>query len=395
MSSSFITLTVVLWGEAKRLTSSNPRTYPTKPGFKTKAINVAEQSAFKRVVSFTKELINNYLEDDALNLGAALAYYTVFSFAPLLMIATTVASYFVGEDAASGRLYGEISSLLGDSAAETIQEIVSNAYTSGDNFWATAISIGTLVFAATGVFFNLQVSLNKIWEIKPTPENGIKAMVMKRLLSFSFVIGLGFLLLVTMVVNAAVLGFMDKLAELIPGLGQLVLAIGTWLLTTAITAGVFTVMLRFLPDAKARWRDIFAGALFAAILFGLGRMVIGFYIGNSDFSSTYGAAGALITLLIWTYYNSQILFLGAEFTYVWAARNGNPIVPDDHAVRIRVKTVPVDQLGRTEREAAREEADAGATADAGGDQAYDQSAKERAKQRIQDDPDRVSQRPVG
>ena len=335
------------------------------------------------------------MEDDAFNLGAALAYYTVFSFAPLLVVATSVATYFVGEEAVSGRLYGELSSLLGDQAAESIQEIVSNAYSSGDTFWATAVSIGTLVFAATGVFANLQISLNKIWEIKPTPENGIMAFIMKRLLSFGFVVGLGFLLMVTLVINAVVLGFMDKIAELVPGLGEILLAIGTWLLTTVITAAVFAVMFRYLPDAKARWRDILIGSLFTAILFGLGRILIGFYIGNSDFSSTYGAAGAMITLLVWTYYNSQIMFLGAEFTYVWARRSGNPIVPDNHAVRIRVKEVPIDHRGRTRKEAMAEDGYVSDPAEDEGDAADGTPGKERAKQRIQDDPDRISQRPVG
>ncbi|OAV44347.1 YihY/virulence factor BrkB family protein [Lewinella sp. 4G2] len=337
-----------------------------------------QHTIFSRAWGFTKELFQNYTDDDALNLGAALAYYTVFSFAPLLMVATTIASYFFGEEAVSGRLYGELASLLGPKSAETIQEIVSNAYTSGDSWWATAISIGTLVFAATGVFANLQISLNKIWEIKPKPENGIKAFIMKRILSFSFVVGLGFLLMVTLVVNALVLGFMDKIAEMIPGLGTYVLAIGTWLLTTIITAGVFAMMFRYLPDAKARWRDILVGSVFTAILFGIGRILIGFYIGNSDFSSTYGAAGALITLLVWTYYNSQILFLGAEFTFVWAARNGNPILPDDHAVKIVTEEIVLTE--KQIHQQAQETAVNGAIT---------------TPPRPVKDPDRISQRPVG
>lgn len=296
---------------------------------------------FSKTFGFAKEVVNEYIKDDALNLGAALAYYTVFSFAPLLMVATTVASYFFGEQAVNGQLYGELQGLLGREAAESIQEIVSNTYRSGDSVWATIISIGTLIFAATGVFSNLKISLNKMWEIQPQPTNGIVAFIKTRVLSFGFVIGLGFLLMVTLVANALVIGFMDKLAELVPALGSFMLAATSWLLTTAITAGIFALLFRFLPDARARWRDIWAGAIFTALLFGLGRVVIGFYIGNSDFSSTYGAAGALITLLVWTYYNSQILFLGAEFTQVWARRNDNPIVPTEHAAKIKTKTIKV------------------------------------------------------
>lgn len=296
---------------------------------------------FKTAINFTKELFSNYLEDDAFNLGAALAYYTVFSFAPLVIVSTSVASYFIGEEAATGRLYGELKSLLGADAAETLQEIVSNAYNSGDTFWAGAISIGTLLFAATGVFSNLKISLNKIWEIKATPTNGILAFLFTRLLSFSFVVGLGFLLMITLVVNALVIGFMDQVASFVPALGPLMLAVTSWIVTTLVTALIFALLFRYLPDARARWRDIWAGAIFTAILFGIGRWLIGFYIGNSDFSSTYGAAGALITLLVWTYYNSQILFLGAEFTATWAKWRGNPIIPTDQAVKIRREIVEV------------------------------------------------------
>ncbi|MEM9525980.1 MAG: YihY/virulence factor BrkB family protein [Bacteroidota bacterium] len=291
-------------------------------------------SFFKSVIDFSKELFSNYLEDDAFNLGAALAYYTVFSFAPLVVVVTSVASYFIGAEAASGRLYGELENLLGVDAAKTLEGIVSNAYNSGDTFWAGIISIGTLLFAATGVFNNLKTSLNKIWEIKPTPSNGFLAFLATRLLSFSFVVGLGFLLMITLVVNTLVIGFIDQIASMIPALGPAMLAVTSWLLTTLVTALIFALLFRYLPDARARWRDIWAGSLFTAILFGMGHWLIGLYIGNSNFSNTYGAAGALITLLVWTYYNSQILFLGAEFTYVWARWRGNPILPARATVKV-------------------------------------------------------------
>ncbi|WP_020570981.1 YihY/virulence factor BrkB family protein [Neolewinella persica] len=296
---------------------------------------------FKKIFQFTKDLINAYTEDDALNLGAALAYYTVFSFAPMLVVATSVASYFFGQEAINGRLNSELISLLGPNAAQTLSEIISNAYVSGDTLWATAISLGTLLFAATGVFSNLKISLNKIWNIQSTPTNGILAFIFTRLLSFSFVIGMGFLLMTTLIINAFVIGFMDQIASFIPALGPLMLAVTSWFVSTIVTAFIFLLLFRFLPDARARWRDLWAGAIFTALLFGLGRFLIGFYIGNSDFSSTYGAAGALITLLVWTYYNSQILFLGAEFTQVWARWRGNPIVPTKDAVKVKRELVRV------------------------------------------------------
>ena len=300
-----------------------------------------ERNVFKRIFAFAKELFTNFADDDAFNLGAALAYYTVFSFAPMLVVATTVASYFAGQEAVQGRLDRELEGLLGPDAAQSLQEIIGNAYRSGDTGLATTIGVATLLFAATGVFSNLKISLNKIWEIKPTPTNGILAFIKTRVLSFSFVVGLGFLLMTTLVINALVIGFMDQLAAMIPYLGPIMLAVASWVLATAITTVIFVLLFRYLPDARARWRDLWAGAIFTALLFGLGRFLIGYYIGNSDFSSTYGAAGALITLLVWTYYNSLILFLGAEFTQVWARWRGNPIVPTDHAVKIKREIVEV------------------------------------------------------
>ena len=298
----------------------------------------------KRTLSFSKELFGNYGKDDAFTLGAALAYYTVFSFAPLLVVAIAVASYFVGEEAVTGRLYGELNGLLGPEAASTLQEIVSNAYSTGDSLWATVLSIATLVFTATTVFATLKTSLNRIWGLEARPANNILGFLFVRLLSFSFVVGLGFMLMITLAVNALIIGFMDNLAELIPSLGAVVLAVTSWVISTAVTAVIFALLFRYLPDAKARWKDIWAGAIFTALLFGLGRWLIGLYIGNSDFGNTYGAAGALVTLMIWTYYNSQILFLGAEFTYVWARRRGFPIRPNHNAVRVVTEVRKVDGI---------------------------------------------------
>jgi membrane protein len=301
-----------------------------------------ETNIFKRTFAFVEDVINQYIEDDALNLGAALAYYTVFSFAPMLVVATSIAGYFFGDKAINGRLNDELGGLLGQDSADTLSEIISNAYVSGDTVLATTVGVGTLIFAATGVFSNLKFSLNKIWNIQPTPSNGVIAFIFTRLLSFSFVVGLGFVLMITLVLNALVIGFMDQLGVYVPAFGPAIITFSSWVVSTMVTTFIFVLLFRYLPDARARWRDLWAGAVFTALLFGLGRFLIGFYIGNSDFSSTYGAAGALITLLVWTYYNSQILFLGAEFTQVWAQWKGKPIVPTEDAVKVRREMVKVD-----------------------------------------------------
>ena len=174
---------------------------------------------FQRVWSFTKELFTNFGNDDAFTLGAALAYYTVFSFAPLLVVAIAVASYFMGEAAVTGRLYGELEGLLGPDAASTLQEIVGNAYQTGDSLWATILSVATLLFTATTVFATLKTSLNRIWEIEARPSNSVLGFIFTRLLSFGFVLGLGFMLMITLVVNALIIGFVDQLSSMIPVLG--------------------------------------------------------------------------------------------------------------------------------------------------------------------------------
>ncbi len=296
----------------------------------------------RQLWTFVRDVFNAFFDDDAFTLSAALAYYTVFSFAPMLLIATSVGSYFFGPEAIEGRLMAELSSLLGPEAATTLQKIISSAYKSGDTLLASLVGFATLLFAATGVFNALRLSLNKIWEVKAVPSNGLTYIIASRFLSFSFVVGLGFLLMVTLFVNAVIIGSIEQVATLLPGVGPLVIAVSSWLITTAINTLIFLLLFRFLPDARARWKDLWAGAIFTALLFGLGRFVIGYYIGNSNFSNSYGAAGALITLLVWTYYNSLILFLGAEFTQVWAKRRGNPIIPKDDAVRIRKEIITLE-----------------------------------------------------
>lgn len=293
-------------------------------------------------IDFTKELFQNYSEDDALNLGASLAYYTVFSFAPLIVVIISVAGYFVGEEAIQGRLFEELSGLLGADTANSLQKIVANAYVSGRNTMATVIGLGTLILGATGVFNALKNSLNRVWEIEPRPSSTVLSLVTTRLLSFSFVLGLGFILLVTLALNAMAGGFAEQIASMIPGLGVFVIRLVSFTMSLLITTLIFALLFKFLPDAEVRWPYVWAGGVFTALLFALGKFLIGLYIGNSNFASTYGAAAALITLLVWTYYSSQILFLGAEFTYVWAKRAGHPVRPSSHAVKVIRETRKLD-----------------------------------------------------
>lgn len=295
---------------------------------------------------FTKELFVNFGKDDSFTLGASLAYYIVFSFAPMLVVLLAITSFFAGKEAVSGQLYRQLDGLLGKDAALTIQELVENAYQTGESWWAMLIGIGTLVFTATTVFNALKMSINRIWELEARPGNTIMGFILDRVLSFGMVLVLGFMLLTTLVLNAVVVAFVEKIAALVPLLGPTMLTMVTFSIDLALTTCIIASLFRFLPDAIVRWRDIWAGAIFTSLLFIIGKVLIGFYIGNSDFGSTYGAAAGLITLLVWTYYNSQIIFLGAEFTWVWARRSGHPIQPNEYAVHIvrqviEKKSVPV------------------------------------------------------
>lgn len=302
---------------------------------------------WQEIVAFVKDLFKAYGQDDAFNLGAALAYYTIFSIAPLLVVVISLASYFAGPEAVRGQIYGQLSSLIGPDTAEAIQGIVKNAYVSGKGWIATAIGIGTLLIGATGLFAALQNALNKIWEVAPRPNNTILAFAKNRLLSFSYVVGLGFLLLVSLVINALVVGFANKLTNWFPVLGVVVISTISLAISFGITVVIFAALFKFLPDAHTRWRDIWPGAIFTALLFALGKYALSFYFSASNPGTTYGAAGALITLLLWTYYSSQILFLGAEFVYVWAQRYGVPVRPAHYAVRVIREEIKVDANGNT------------------------------------------------
>lgn len=312
-------------------------------------------ASLQKVVDFTKELFISFGKANAFTLGASLAYYTIFSFGPMLVVMISVTSIFVGRKAVTGQLYDNLNELLGPTTAENLQGIVESAYASGDSFWASAIGLATLLFAATTVFNALKTSLNSIWEIESRPDNTIKGLVFDRILSFGMVLGLGFMLLVTLVVNAVVVGFVDQIVQLVPGLGETFLKGFTMSIDLALSTLIFALLFRYLPDAKARWKDIWVGAFFTSFLFLLGKFLIGIYIGNSNFSNTYGAASALITLLVWTYYNSQIVFLGAQFTFVWAKWSSHPILPASHAVRIVKEVKEVNHWDAAEAEGVSQE----------------------------------------
>ena len=293
---------------------------------------------FSDYFTILKTAATDFMNDQGLKLSAALSYYTIFSLAPMLLVMITVLSIFFGRDAIQGQVFEQISGLVGAQAAAQLQDILKNAELSNKSGVAAAIGIGTLVVGATGVFAEIQSSINYIWSIEARPEKSWLKYLKTRLISFSLILTLGFLLIVTLGVNALV----DLLSSRLEKYFSEASIIFFYILNTAIALGIitmlFAVIFKVLPDGKIRWKECFVGAGFTAVLFAIGKFLISFYIGQSDLGATYGASASIIILLSWVYYSSIILYFGAEFTKVYAASDGTHIEPAEHAVRI-VKSV--------------------------------------------------------
>lgn len=295
--------------------------------------NNIKENIFKRTFSFVQELFAEFGKDNAVTLAAALSYYTVFSIAPLLVIVLSVTSFFLGAEAVQGQLYEQLGGLLGRETALQIQEFVKNAYISGQSGLATTISVGALLFSATAVVGQLKSAINTAWNIKVDPEkNGIVAYIKDRLLSLTFILGLGFIFLVSLGLNSIAAFFSDEIIKLFPFLDQSLTVIIPLIVSGIITLILFMLLFKYLPDAVIKWKDVFVGALFTTVLFIVGKYLIGFYIGNSNVTSTFGGAGALASMMLWVYYSAMILILGAEFTQVWTRRRESRIVPSKNAV---------------------------------------------------------------
>lgn len=283
----------------------------------------------REIGSLLKQTVSDWLDDDAPRLAASLAFYTALSLAPLLVIVISIAGLAFGEEAARGEIVGQIGGLVGTQGAEAVQGILESARDPSSGIIATVIGVVVLLFGASGVFGELQAALNTIWEVKPRPGRGIKGLLKDRFLSFTMVVGVGFLLLVSLVIGAAItavgsrLGF-DEAAIL----WQAVLFVVSFAVSTLLFALIFKVV----PDVRIAWRDVLPGAIATAALFTIGRYLIGLYLGRASVASSYGAAGSLVAVLVWVYYSAQILFLGAELTQAYAARKGVRITPDRDAV---------------------------------------------------------------
>jgi membrane protein len=287
-----------------------------------------------------KQTVNDFMDDKVLKLSAALSYYTIFSIAPMLIVIITLCDVFLGKEAIEGSVYGQINDMVGNEAALQIQQMIKNAALSGDSTWATAIGIITLVIGATSVFGEIQDSINFIWQLKAKPKNGLVKILLNRLLSFSMVVSLGFILMVSLALNGIIELFSNQLSMLFPQVTMVLVYIINLALTFAIITFLFAIIFKVLPDARVQWKHVIVGAITTAILFMIGKFAIGLYLGSSKVGTAYGAAGSIVIILLWVYYSSIILYFGAEFTQVYVQHFGGQIRPNEYAVY--VKEVPVE-----------------------------------------------------
>ncbi len=288
-----------------------------------------------------------FMEDRVMKLSAALAYYTIFSLTPLIIIIISSTTLFLSDNMdPNTKIFGEISEMIGVDAALQLQSFVTNANLTGKSTLGLIIGAVTLIIGSTAIFIEIQDSINLIWKVKAVPKKGWKKLITNRLLSFSLIVSLGFLLLVSLVINSLVVGIGDKIGEYATMIG--VQRVSGWfmlLVTNALTLGVvttiFAVIFKVLPDVNLKWKTALMGALFTALLFSLGKYGIGIYIEKGNPGSAFGAASSIIVILVWVYYTSIILYFGAEFTQAYAEKFEDGITPSKYAVHL--KTIVIEK----------------------------------------------------
>jgi membrane protein len=285
--------------------------------------------------SLLKQTVSEWLEDQVPQLGAALAYYTVFSLAPLVLLLLAIVGFIFHNDPAGAwrKMTEQMSYFLDKSAVDVVANIAQTAAQPNKGMTATIIGILLALFGASGVFGQLQNALNTIWGVKAKPGAGIVGFIRSRFLSFAMVAGVCFLLLVSLVFESLLKGFSHYVQAMFPG-GIVIALVVYSIFDLAVVVLLFALIFKYLPDVKIQWRDVWIGALMTAIFFAIGKWALGLYLGSGAAASAYGAASSLITLLLWIYYSSQILLFGAEFTQVYAARAGRALVPAKYAVPV-------------------------------------------------------------
>ena len=288
----------------------------------------------KTIQHLLKESFTEFIKDNGLKLSAALSYYTIFALPPLLIIVVSLCGIFFGTKAVNGEIFSQINGLVGNTAAMQIQDIIKNSKFSNSNAFAAIIGVLILVIGASGVFAEIQDSINFICGIKGKPKHGLIKFIINRLMSFSMIASVGFLLLVSLIINSITVVLNKRLEIYFPQDTVYLFSIFNVLMVFIIITILFTLIFKTLPDGKMALRDCIIGASFTAFLFMIGKFVIGAYLGSSAIVSVYGVAGSLILILAWVYYSSIIFYFGAEFTKVYANIHGNKIIPNDYSVEI-------------------------------------------------------------
>lgn len=304
---------------------------------------------FKSIFKLFQVSVNEFLDDNCIKFSAALSYFTIFSIPSLAILIISSAGYFFGEDAVRGEFFNQIQNLVGEKAAFQIQEAIKNIKLSNNMSIATIIGFATLLFSASGIFAEIQSSINYIWELKPKPKKGIVRFIVNRLLSFSMIGALGFILLVSLLVNTVIDYLYDYLTNLFH---SDIVFLASWV-NSAVVLVIVTIIFGFifktLPDGKLGWKETIVGALFTAVLFMIGKWAIGFYLGNSAKMDLYGAAGSILIILVWVYYSAIILYFGAVFTKNYSEMYGKPIEPNNYTMRVIVKEEEV-KFAKTDKE---------------------------------------------
>jgi len=295
----------------------------------------------KNIYTYLKQVFTEFVEDNILKYSASLAYYTVFSLAPVLIVIISICGVLFGKEAIQGHIYGQIKGLVGNDAAVQIQETIKNIHLTGHNIFATIISIIVLLIGATGIFGEVQDSLNKIWGLKIKTKKTWWKLIINRLLSFSLILCIGFVMMVSLLLNALVSAFGTFLARYFSEFSVILVQLTDNVLTFIVTTFLFSLMFKVLPDAKIKWKDVLIGGLITSVFFTLGKLTIGYYLGSSNIASVYGAAGSIMIIMVWVYYSSIILYLGAEFTKVYAKLHGGKIYPNEYAIWIKTEETQV------------------------------------------------------
>ena len=296
------------------------------------------------ISDLTKETAQSWMEHKAPRLGAALAFYTIFAITPVFLIVLAIAGFWFGEEAARRQLFDQLQGLLGQEGGEAIQAVVAAANKPKTGAWATLAALVTLLVGATGVFVQLQDALNTIWNVRREPGRGLRHFIKDRVLSFAMILAIGFLLLVSLVINALLAALGKFMSDLMPA-QEILWQFVNLLISLGVVTLLFALIFKVLPDVKIAWHDVWVGAMITALFFNLGKLLLSLYLGRSSTASAYGAAGSLVIILLWVYYSSQILFLGAEFTRVYAVKFGSHLRPVPGAQFIAVKEIKASPVG--------------------------------------------------